>query len=154
MILEGPDGIVRRQRCIWDRDEPRPGGRHHLRAGSRRRAGCEVFEARPAGVACGETGAMTAHDVLPTRRATPTRRAVKGQIRGDRTRQLVIDETIRCVREEGFAAISASRIAERADDESVMTEALALAEALLPELARARHHLLAMDPAAADGEPD
>ena len=56
---------------------------------------------------------MTAPDVLPTRRATPTRRAVKGQVRADRTRQLIIDETIRCVREEGFAAISASRIAER-----------------------------------------
>jgi len=57
---------------------------------------------------------MTAPGVIPARRATPTRRAVKGQVRGDRTRQLIIDETIRCVREEGFAAISASRIAERA----------------------------------------
>ena len=57
---------------------------------------------------------MTALDVIPSRRATPTRRAVKGQVRGNRTRQLIIDETIRCVREEGFAAISASHIAERA----------------------------------------
>ena len=39
---------------------------------------------------------------------------MKGQTRGDRTRQLIIDETIRCVRDEGFAAISASHIAERA----------------------------------------
>jgi AcrR family transcriptional regulator len=57
---------------------------------------------------------MTPLDVGPARRTAPTRRAVKGQIRGDRTGQLIIDETIRCVREEGFAAISASHIAERA----------------------------------------
>jgi AcrR family transcriptional regulator len=57
---------------------------------------------------------MTDLDVGPARRTAPTRRAVKGQIRGDRTRQLIIDETIRCVREEGFAAMSASHIAERA----------------------------------------
>jgi TetR/AcrR family transcriptional regulator, regulator of cefoperazone and chloramphenicol sensitivity len=57
---------------------------------------------------------MTTLDVRPPRRTAPTRRAVKGQIRGDRTRQLIIDETIRCVREEGFAATSASHIAERA----------------------------------------
>ena len=57
---------------------------------------------------------MTTIDVWPRRRTAPTRRAVKGQTRGDRTRQLIIDETIRCVREEGFAAISASHIAERA----------------------------------------
>jgi AcrR family transcriptional regulator len=57
---------------------------------------------------------MTILVVSPPRRTAPTRRAVKGQARGDRTRQLIIDETIRCVREEGFAAISASHIAERA----------------------------------------
>jgi AcrR family transcriptional regulator len=57
---------------------------------------------------------MTTVDVGLPRRTAPTRRAVKGQTRGDRTRQLIIDETIRCVREEGFAAISASHIAERA----------------------------------------
>ena len=57
---------------------------------------------------------MTNLDVIPARRIPPTRRAVKGQIRGDRTRQLIIDETIRCVREEGFASTSASHIAERA----------------------------------------
>jgi AcrR family transcriptional regulator len=49
-----------------------------------------------------------------SRRAVPTRQATKGQTRGDRTRQLIIDETIRCVRDEGFAAVSASHIAERA----------------------------------------
>jgi AcrR family transcriptional regulator len=57
---------------------------------------------------------MKTFDILPARRTGPTRRAVKGQIRGDRTRQLIIDETIRCVREEGFAAVSARHIAERA----------------------------------------
>jgi AcrR family transcriptional regulator len=57
---------------------------------------------------------MTNLDAHHRRRTAPTRRAVKGQIRGDRTRQLIIDETIRCVREEGFASISASHIAERA----------------------------------------
>ena len=57
---------------------------------------------------------MTTLEARPPRRIAPTRRAVKGQTRGDRTRQLIIDETIRCVREEGFAAISASHIAERA----------------------------------------
>src|SRR5208283_6064311 len=57
---------------------------------------------------------MTALLARGTPRAVPTRRAVKGQTRGDRTRQLIIDETIRCVREEGFASVSASHIAERA----------------------------------------
>jgi TetR/AcrR family transcriptional regulator, regulator of cefoperazone and chloramphenicol sensitivity len=57
---------------------------------------------------------MTALLAGGARRAVPTRRATKGQTRGDRTRQLIIDETIRCVREEGFAAVSASHIAERA----------------------------------------
>jgi AcrR family transcriptional regulator len=57
---------------------------------------------------------MTALVARGTHRAVPTRRATKGQTRGDRTRQLIIDETIRCVREEGFAAVSASHIAERA----------------------------------------
>ena len=57
---------------------------------------------------------MKTLDIHPARRTGPTRKAVKGQIRGDRTRQLIIDETIRCVREEGFAAISARHIAERA----------------------------------------
>jgi TetR/AcrR family transcriptional regulator, regulator of cefoperazone and chloramphenicol sensitivity len=57
---------------------------------------------------------VTAVESRSPNRPGPTRRAVKGQPRGDRTRQLIIDETIRCVREEGFAAASASHIAERA----------------------------------------
>jgi AcrR family transcriptional regulator len=36
------------------------------------------------------------------------------QLRADRTRALVIDETIRCILEEGFAAASAKHITERA----------------------------------------
>jgi AcrR family transcriptional regulator len=44
----------------------------------------------------------------------PTRRARNAQARGDRTRQSILDETVRCVREEGFAAASANHIAERA----------------------------------------
>jgi AcrR family transcriptional regulator len=43
------------------------------------------------------------------------RRPVNGnQQRADRTRALVIDETIRCILEEGFAAASAKHITERA----------------------------------------
>ncbi|GAA1458035.1 TetR/AcrR family transcriptional regulator [Williamsia maris] len=50
-------------------------------------------------------------------KAVPTggRRNVKrGQERADRTRDLVIAETISCIREEGFAAASTRRIIERA----------------------------------------
>ena len=36
------------------------------------------------------------------------------QLRAERTRALVIDETIRCISEEGFAAASAKHITERA----------------------------------------
>ena len=46
--------------------------------------------------------------------ATPRRPPSGAQLRADRTRSLVIDETVRCVREEGFAAASAKHIAERA----------------------------------------
>ncbi len=43
------------------------------------------------------------------------RRPVNGkQLRADRTRALVIDETVRCVIEEGFGAASAKHITERA----------------------------------------
>lgn len=38
----------------------------------------------------------------------------RAQERGERTRALVIDETIRCIREEGFAAASTRHIIERA----------------------------------------
>lgn len=44
----------------------------------------------------------------------PTRKGTRAQVRGDRTRATIIDETIRCVIEEGFAAASANHIAERA----------------------------------------
>lgn len=49
------------------------------------------------------------------RRGTAPRRPSTGrQERGDRTRDLLIDETVRCIREEGFAAASARHIIERA----------------------------------------
>jgi AcrR family transcriptional regulator len=44
----------------------------------------------------------------------PRRPANGSQVRADRTRALVIDETIRCILEEGFAAASAKHITERA----------------------------------------
>ncbi|HEV7852174.1 MAG TPA: TetR/AcrR family transcriptional regulator, partial [Mycobacterium sp.] len=45
----------------------------------------------------------------------PPRRPVNGkQLRADRTREMVIDETVRCVIEEGFNAASAKHITERA----------------------------------------
>jgi TetR/AcrR family transcriptional regulator, regulator of cefoperazone and chloramphenicol sensitivity len=51
--------------------------------------------------------------------AKPTPRPVRHrnarpQQRGERTRSLVIEETIRCVREEGFAAASTRHIVDRA----------------------------------------
>lgn len=44
----------------------------------------------------------------------PRRPATGAQVRADRTRATVIDETVRCVLEEGFAAASAKHITERA----------------------------------------
>ncbi|OBI75838.1 TetR/AcrR family transcriptional regulator [Mycobacterium sp. E740] len=44
----------------------------------------------------------------------PRRPANGKQLRADRTRATVIDETVRCVLEEGFAAASAKHITERA----------------------------------------
>jgi AcrR family transcriptional regulator len=44
----------------------------------------------------------------------PRRPANGSQLRADRTRALVIDETIRCILDEGFAAASAKHITERA----------------------------------------
>ncbi|WP_243841320.1 TetR/AcrR family transcriptional regulator [Mycobacterium sp. DL592] len=44
----------------------------------------------------------------------PRRPPGGSQERADRTRDLVLDETVRCVIEEGFAAASAKHIAERA----------------------------------------
>jgi AcrR family transcriptional regulator len=46
--------------------------------------------------------------------AAPRRPVSGSQLRADRTRALVIDETIRCILEEGFAAASAKHITERA----------------------------------------
>src|SRR5206468_4391703 len=46
--------------------------------------------------------------------AAPRRPANGSQLRADRTRALVIDETVRCILEEGFAAASAKHITERA----------------------------------------
>lgn len=45
----------------------------------------------------------------------PTRRARSPQTRGDDTRRRILAETVACVLEEGAAAVSASRVAERAD---------------------------------------
>jgi len=44
----------------------------------------------------------------------PTRRARSPQARGDETRLRILDETVACVCEEGFAAASAQRVAARA----------------------------------------
>lgn len=46
--------------------------------------------------------------------SAPRRPATGRQERGDRTRELLIDETVRCIREEGFSAASARHIIERA----------------------------------------
>lgn len=48
------------------------------------------------------------------RRTAPRRPSTGRQERGDRTRDLLIDETVRCIREEGFSAASARHIIERA----------------------------------------
>ncbi|MCV7381874.1 hypothetical protein BST11_22505 [Mycobacterium alsense] len=48
------------------------------------------------------------------RRTAPRRPVTGRQQRGDRTRELLIDETVRCIREEGFSAASARHIIERA----------------------------------------
>src|ERR1700709_1322394 len=49
-----------------------------------------------------------------TSNVTPRRPANGKQVRADRTRATVIDETVRCVLDEGFAAASAKHITERA----------------------------------------
>ncbi len=48
------------------------------------------------------------------KRAVPRRPITGRQERGDRTRDLLIDETVACIREEGFSAASARHIIERA----------------------------------------
>ena len=60
----------------------------------------------------------------------PTRPAGGAQERAERTRALIMQETVRCVVEEGFAAASAKHIAERA---GVLTPVVAAAQ---PGLAR------------------
>lgn len=47
-------------------------------------------------------------------RTLPRHKVKRSQERSDRTRALVIDETIRCIREEGFAAASTRHIIDRA----------------------------------------
>jgi AcrR family transcriptional regulator len=46
--------------------------------------------------------------------AGPTRRTSAPRKRGDDTRAKIIDETVRCIVEEGFAAATAKHVAERA----------------------------------------
>ncbi|MGV0791245.1 TetR/AcrR family transcriptional regulator [Mycolicibacterium sp. XJ1819] len=46
--------------------------------------------------------------------STPRRNLHRRQERADRTRELVIEETIKCIREEGFSAASTRHIIERA----------------------------------------
>jgi AcrR family transcriptional regulator len=57
--------------------------------------------------------------MMPARRsgptpALPTRKVGRAQRRGNRTRDAIIGETVRCINEEGFGAASANHIAERA----------------------------------------
>ncbi|HEU4363553.1 MAG TPA: TetR/AcrR family transcriptional regulator [Mycobacterium sp.] len=47
-------------------------------------------------------------------RPSPTRRTDAPRKRGDDTRARIIDETVRCILEEGFAAATAKHVAERA----------------------------------------
>jgi TetR/AcrR family transcriptional regulator, regulator of cefoperazone and chloramphenicol sensitivity len=48
------------------------------------------------------------------RSVSPTRRTSAPRKRGDDTRSKIIDETVRCIVEEGFAAATAKHVAERA----------------------------------------
>ena len=50
----------------------------------------------------------------PGRSVSPTRRTSAPRKRGDDTRAKIIDETVRCIVEEGFAAATAKHVAERA----------------------------------------
>src|SRR5207249_7757719 len=70
--------------------------------------------ARPSGVARPRPHAMTAATSPKRTRIAPTRPVGGAQARAERTRALIMDETVRCVVEEGFAAASAKHIAERA----------------------------------------
>jgi AcrR family transcriptional regulator len=57
---------------------------------------------------------MTARSPRARSPIAPTRPAGGGQPRAERTRALIMDETVRCIIEEGFEAASAKHIAERA----------------------------------------
>jgi TetR/AcrR family transcriptional regulator, regulator of cefoperazone and chloramphenicol sensitivity len=57
---------------------------------------------------------LTAAKARKRRPIAPTRPAGGSQARAERTRALIMDETVRCIVEEGFAAASAKHIAERA----------------------------------------
>ncbi|MFZ1176507.1 MAG: TetR/AcrR family transcriptional regulator [Mycobacterium sp.] len=50
----------------------------------------------------------------PGRSVSPTRRTNAPRKRGDDTRAKIIDETVRCIMEEGFSAATAKHVAERA----------------------------------------
>jgi TetR/AcrR family transcriptional regulator, regulator of cefoperazone and chloramphenicol sensitivity len=52
--------------------------------------------------------------MLSSRSIAPTRRTNAPRKRGDDTRAKIIDETVRCIVEEGFAAATAKHVAERA----------------------------------------
>jgi AcrR family transcriptional regulator len=52
--------------------------------------------------------------MLSSRSIAPTRRTSAPRKRGDDTRAKIIDETVRCIVEEGFAAATAKHVAERA----------------------------------------
>ncbi|HZU49560.1 MAG TPA: TetR/AcrR family transcriptional regulator [Mycobacterium sp.] len=52
--------------------------------------------------------------VTAGRSVAPTRRTTAPRKRGDETRAKIIDETVRCIIEEGFEAATAKHVAERA----------------------------------------
>ena len=52
--------------------------------------------------------------MIARERPAPRRPVAGRQERGDRTRELLIDETVRCICEEGFSAASTRHIIERA----------------------------------------
>lgn len=51
---------------------------------------------------------------MTTSSSAPTRRTTAPRKRGDDTRAKIIDETVRCVVDEGFSAATAKHVAERA----------------------------------------
>ena len=51
---------------------------------------------------------------MTNRSTAPTRRTQAPRRRGDETRAKIIDETVRCILEEGFGAATAKHVAERA----------------------------------------